>query len=1312
MINRVIFTCWFYILGSLFICTSAQVRFTHYSTENGLPNDFVLSIVQDQNGFIWFGTHLGVVRYDGHSFNLIQPDPQKSNSLSYKHVNNLYGDSYGNLWIRFTENALNRLHIPTGEIINYPTDTTNSKGISSFRGIDIFEDVDSVVWLISYEGIFRYNSETDEFKSVLPGSITSKSFPSNKIATAVDDSLGNLWVLTTNGIGRINRGSYETISLGKLINQPEIESLKINALSSDRKSTLWFSTINNGLYSYDILNNKLKNYSRDISNVHSIFCDNEGDVYVFSNTDNTLFYIDVSTKPENTPSSYRLFNTDEQVRFFRMNEDKAGNIWISSSQGLDMFNKKSGIVHYKHNPIQSQSISSNVINFAFIDQTNNLWLSNYRKGLDKADLNQKPFEVYFNNPDQTGHVFYDSNITSLMEDSQNYLWVGATGKSIIRFDRETNSFESVQVKEDKQTMFSALFEDSEGDIWVGNYYEGIERIDTSSLQVTYSEFYSVETPIFGVRKFAEDKDNNIWFVSSSGVHKWDRKIQQVIPYTILYDTYDPNHGFYRTLTIDKDGIIWAGSYNGGMVRYNTETKTVRRFMNIPDDNTSISGDGVYTIYEETDSTFLIGTTLGLNRFNKKTEQFSLVETKQSLYNYSIYTIIPDTLNNLWMATDYGLIRFNRGSKECTFFNEGDGLPANEFNTTASCLSHNGLVYLGSPKGMLYFDPNKFTSNPYLAKPTITNLQIDNADIVPGDSLNGRVVLSNQIWETNELVLKYDENDFTLQFSAMHFAVPENNKFWYKLEGYRKDWLQTDANRRWASYTGLQPGHYTFKLRATNNDGVLCNPEDEVSLKITIKPPFWMTLWFKILFLLLIIILVGSFIRQRIVSYMKSNLLLEQKVKERTLELEQVNSYLEEQQEEIYSQNETLRATKEEIIEQNIELDKHRYKLESLVEERTSELMDALNKARESDRLKSSFLANMSHEIRTPMNAIIGFSSLLKDDGIDDSRKNGFYDIIIKNSEALLVLIDDILDLSKIQSNQLKFNYDTGIAKEYFDEIYNTFILEAEKKPIDLKLNLDAKHENLTLVTDGVRFKQVISNLLSNAIKFTEKGAVEFGVFEVADQITFYVKDTGIGISENIGDSIFEQFLKVEENKDQLYRGVGLGLAICKSLVNHWGGRIWYESKENIGTTFYFTHPRDIQQLNAKTSDTEDQKNELDLSKYTLLIAEDEESNYQLLCAYLEHSGANILWAKDGMEACEMFEKQKVDLVLMDIKMPVMNGVDAAKILKKKDPNIPIIAQTAFSKTLVEESIANRNIDAYVTKPINRVELMNVLANYL
>ena len=1217
-----------------------------------------------------------------------------------------------NLWIRFTENALNRLHIPTGEIINYPTDTVNSKGISSFRGIDIFEDVDSVVWLKSYEGMFRYNSETDEFKSVLPESITSKSFPSNKIATAVDDSLGNLWILTTNGIGQINRGSYETISLAEVVNQPEIDSLKINALSSDRKSTLWFSTINNGLYSYDILNNKLKNYSRDISNVHSIFCDNEGDVYVFSNTDNTLFYIDVSTKPENTPSSYRLFNTDEQVRFFRMNEDKTGNIWISSSQGLDMFNKESGIVHYKHNPIQSQSISSNVINFAFIDQTNNLWLSNYRKGLDKADLNQKPFELYFNNPDQTGHVFYDSNITSLMEDSQNYLWVGATGKSIIRFDRETNSFESVQVKEDKQTMFSALFEDSEGDIWVGNYYEGIERIDTSSIQVTYSEFYSEETPIFGVRKFAEDKDKNIWFVSSSGVHKWDRKTQQVVPYTILYDTYDPNHGFYRTLTIDKDGIIWAGSYNGGMVRYNTETKTVRRFMNIPDDNTSISGDGVYTIYEETDSTFLVGTTLGLNRFNKKTEQFSLVETKQSLYNYSIYTIIPDTLNNLWMATDYGLIRFNRGSKECTFFNEGDGLPANEFNTTASCLSNSGLIYLGSPKGLLYFDPNKFTSNPYLAKPTITNIQIDNADIGPGDTLNGRILLSNQIWETNELVLKHFENDFTLQFSAMHFAVPENNKFWYKLEGYRKDWLQTDANRRWASFTGLQPGHYTFKLRATNNDGVICKPEDEVSLKIIIKPPFWMTLWFKIIFLLFIIILVGFFIRQRIVGFKKSNLLLEQKVKERTLELEKVNSYLEEQQEEINSQNETLRATKEEIIEQNIELDKHKYKLESLVEERTSELMDALNKARESDRLKSSFLANMSHEIRTPMNAIIGFSSLLKDDGIDDSRKNGFYDIIIKNSEALLVLIDDILDLSKIQSNQLKFNYDTGIAKEYFDEIYNTFILEAEKKPVDLKLNLDAKHENLTLVTDGVRFKQVISNLLSNAIKFTEKGSVEFGVFEVADQITFYVKDTGIGISENIGDSIFEQFLKVEENKDQLYRGVGLGLAICKSLVNHWGGRIWYESKENIGTTFYFTHPRDIQQQKAKTSNRDVRQDELDLSKYTLLIAEDESSNYQLLHAFLKPSGANILWAKDGMEACEMFEKQKVDLVLMDIKMPVMNGVDAAKILKKKDPNIPIIAQTAFSKAASEESIASLNMDAHITKPINRVELMKLLANYL
>jgi signal transduction histidine kinase len=316
-----------------------------------------------------------------------------------------------------------------------------------------------------------------------------------------------------------------------------------------------------------------------------------------------------------------------------------------------------------------------------------------------------------------------------------------------------------------------------------------------------------------------------------------------------------------------------------------------------------------------------------------------------------------------------------------------------------------------------------------------------------------------------------------------------------------------------------------------------------------------------------------------------NTLLERMVSERTSDLEEVNAVLEEsreeislQKEELESQYETLEETnntlimqKEQIEAQNRELDQHRFNLQLLVNERTKELEKALYKAEESERLKSSFLANMSHEIRTPMNAIIGFSIMLRQKDLPEDEKDEFIKIIMSNSESLLVLINDIMDLSKIQASQMVL-YPTSVPLvTLLNELKDVYTVEAEKKNLSIKFAKHAISNEYTLYTDKVRLKQVIGNLITNAIKFTSEGEIEFGLNILPDIITFYVKDTGVGISPEVGDAIFERFLKLE-NTEKLFGGTGLGLAICKSLVEQWGGTIWYESELNAGTTFYFTHP--------------------------------------------------------------------------------------------------------------------------------------------
>ena len=1320
--NRFLFFLCLCIFSSVFSKGNAPFRFTHYTSGNGLPNEFILAIAQDDDRFIWFGTHLGIVRFDGYNFNLFQPDLKNKNSLSYKHVSKMFMDLHGNLWIKFTENALNRFETQTGKFFNYLSDTTPGN-ISNLRVNSFFVGQDSTLWIATKAGLNIYNNKEDNFYSVLPKFITKNTHPSNNINSLTDDTLGNIWVLSNNGIGKINRNDFKLKSLGEIVNRPEMDSMSITFLDSDHKTEIWFTTWNNGVFCYNIATGQLTNYLKDIKQLYHLFIDKKGNVFVYSDIGNTLFYADQQQIRKGSFSKYNLFGTTEHVHFLRFNEDKIGNIWISSSQGLDMFNNKNEIIHYKNNPLQEYSISTDIIYFTFIDHANNLWISNYRRGLDKADLNQKPFKKSFTNPSQSDNIFYGTNITAIMEDSQNNMWIGATGRAIIRYNKKTNSFKPVQVTDINQTTFSALFEDHEGNIWVGNYNKGIQRIDSKTLRVTYSsatsEWGAHKESISGVRKFVEDKNGDIWMTSRSGIHKWERKTGKIIPYSYIYDSIDPNHGFYRTVFIDKNGTLWSGSYNGGLARYNTQVNKVKRYINIPGDKTSISGNGIYVVFEESDSTFLIGTTLGLNRFNRITEQFSLVETKKSLYNYSIYTIIPDSLDNYWLATDNGLICLNKKTWECTFYNEGDGLPANEFNTTASCISHDGNIYLGSPNGLLSFNPNKFTKNPYHAHPIVTNLQINNITITPGDTLNGRVVLTKQIWATDILELKYFENDFALQFSAMHYAVPENNEFWYILEGYKNEWIATSANRRWASFTGLPPGRYKFRLKATNNDGVISKAEDDFSMIIKINPPFWATPWFKALIVIFIIAVILMYIRIRILRFKKSNMLLEDKVNERTRQLQNANISLREQQEEISSQkeslentNETLRRTQEEIIAQNKELDFHRNKLESLVEDRTSELLKALKKAEESDRLKSSFLANMSHEIRTPMNAIVGFSMLLTEEDIDDQSKKKFVNTIIKNSQSLLVLIDDILDLSKIQSNQLTFNVQPQSIKSILNDIYQMFGIESADKKIDFRLNIEKIKDDLIIDTDKVRIKQVISNLVSNALKFTRKGMVEFGVFDVADALTIYVKDSGIGIPKEMGDIIFERFLKIEEDQKNVFRGAGLGLAISKSLVGLWGGRLWYESTENKGTTFFFTHPLKQKQTTFPTENTKQKFKTPDLKGANILIAEDEPSNYHLLFAYLKNMGANILWARNGQEACEIVNSNNIDIILMDIKMPVMSGIEAAKNIKQEHAEIPIIAQTAFTHSNYEELLSNKIFDKLITKPIKRAELFAAMADLI
>ncbi|MBN1253487.1 MAG: PAS domain S-box protein [Bacteroidales bacterium] len=381
------------------------------------------------------------------------------------------------------------------------------------------------------------------------------------------------------------------------------------------------------------------------------------------------------------------------------------------------------------------------------------------------------------------------------------------------------------------------------------------------------------------------------------------------------------------------------------------------------------------------------------------------------------------------------------------------------------------------------------------------------------------------------------------------------------------------------------------------------------------------------------------------------------------------------------------------------------------------LLAAKEKAEESDRLKSAFLSNMSHEIRTPMNAIVGFSQLLTDKIFNDEKKKIFIEQININSESLMQLIEDIIYVSKIEAGKIEIKEAPCELNTILDEIKMSFEEHKRrmgKDNIELILSKGIDDKNLNITTDNQRFRQILTNLIGNALKFTEKGKVEFGYTKKSEkELLFFVFDTGLGINSKKIEYVFDRFTKVSASKTKLYGGTGLGLSITKDLVERLGGEISLESEENVGSKFYFTLPFNQnfpEKKNEKINELTD--NTLLLKNKKILIAEDEEVNFLFLKEVIEPNGAEIDWAKNGKIAVELAKNHKYDIILMDIKMPVMDGYDAMKLIKKFSPEIPIIAQTAYAIPEEQKIGYEAGCDFYLSKPIEPNLLIKTIVNFI